>query len=476
MTLALQLIEQHLAGSPRELVLDNALCEVNVKSLKQKNPAASIFIDKLIQLQVPNKYLQWATVQFNRAKKARQLNDRPFSPGEAPYQAIGAAEFFAVLLKRFDKLLQQKKITNAIKIGLYDHGAADINKWDDLEDLTNMLAHVEDLKSRKEIKVSGSDTIYRDDRFTVYRPFTHDASKQLGAGTKWCISAHSSQYYDQYTSQGKMFAMIMDRYAKPDNPYNKVAISVDLTSKSRSDWEIFDAPDSSIRSSELAHAYGRDNWTKIEGAIEKYSDKQEIPTPERQPGEVWAGDRVDPTESHIDSQLDYWKEDFTYSKYKYLPDQKNLFNKVLGVLLPALREIYEGASGTVTSPTRVENDEYDTEIEVQWEYGSLPYSWDETKEEALDIVPLPEKPINPLKQPQPLLPIPGQAKELADKYTAELAAYTDAMNLRGDIELMAAAIEGRAEKVYTETTYPSDVEVTWRNNPADAIRDYGPID
>jgi hypothetical protein len=479
MTLARQLIEQHLAGSSSRLVLDNALCEVNLKTLKKQNPAASIFIDKLVDAGVSNKYLQWAVVHFNRAKKERHLGDRPFSPGDNSDDVQRAADYFEILAKRFERIQQQKKLDNAIKVGLYERGAADINYWNkkDLEDFAAMLAHVEQLKSRKEIKVSGSDVIYRDDRFTVYRPITHDASKQIGAGTRWCISGSSSNYFDSYTSQGKIFAMIMDRYASPENDYNKVAVVVDLNDKSRSDWEYFNAPDRSVKSSDVIEALGKDEWTKIAAAIEKYADKQEIPIPEREPGDIWAGDRVENTESRVYSEVDWWKERWGgREKAYYLSLNKERLGKILKLLADVVEEILQGATGTVLSPTRTKADDYDMELDVEWEMGSLPYSWDETVEEIHELVPLPPEPINPLKQKQLLLPLPGQARELADKYTAEYAAYKDAQSARDEVNQMINDVETTAERSYRDVVYAADIEVTWRNDPADAIRDYGPID
>jgi len=164
----------------------------------------------------------------------------------------GIAMNIADLLPRFHKL--QPFITPSLR---------DINQLDFYGDLlsTVQLAeqHQQDKERRKQAKErekaaarEGSRVIAENDYYTMIRPETSEASCYYGQGTQWCISStQSSNYFDEYTSEGKAFYFVFFAHLSQDNKYKKVALVIDHGG----DYdEAFDAEDSSLRTYEVVDA------------------------------------------------------------------------------------------------------------------------------------------------------------------------------------------------------------------------------
>ena len=105
----------------------------------------------------------------------------------------------------------------------------DLNSYKTLEDLADILAQVVDddsmltpsqktkflkrVKSGK-IKVDKSDdfdVVLDTPRFVVYVPNTHEASMNLGKGTKWCTAHENPEWYEKYTENGHKLYIVKDK-------------------------------------------------------------------------------------------------------------------------------------------------------------------------------------------------------------------------------------------------------------------------
>lgn len=80
----------------------------------------------------------------------------------------------------------------------------------------------QDVKSKK----SDATVVYRDDRYLVVIPKTHEASCKYGAGTKWCTTAEDSNDYDSYIERRATLYYIIDTKESPINSLYKIAVIV----------------------------------------------------------------------------------------------------------------------------------------------------------------------------------------------------------------------------------------------------------
>jgi phosphoribosyl-ATP pyrophosphohydrolase len=83
--------------------------------------------------------------------------------------------------------------------------------------------------------------LYSDDDYLVVHPFSMDASCHYGLGTKWCISAKMSNYFDTYSKDNKFFYFVIDKKQPPKAKWSKVAVV--LQKGNRTFVELYDAED-----------------------------------------------------------------------------------------------------------------------------------------------------------------------------------------------------------------------------------------
>ena len=110
-------------------------------------------------------------------------------------------------------------------------------------------------KAKEEEKAAareGSDVVEENDYYTMIRPKTTGASCYYGQGTKWCISAtKGSNYFDEYTSEGKSFYFVFFANLSNTNPYKKIALVVGMDGEYD---EAFDTEDNSLYPHEVQDA------------------------------------------------------------------------------------------------------------------------------------------------------------------------------------------------------------------------------
>jgi hypothetical protein len=149
---------------------------------------------------LPSKYWQWI------AKNYKEDNE---------YSKEQVHEF----LLNFDELVAKGGVGLPSK---------DIYFYKNIESLENGLESANQQVSRtqgkKELK-KDKDIVYSDNRYFVVQPKTTAAACYYGAGTKWCISARDQNQFENYTSNGAKFVIIIDKEAVKENPMAKVAIA-----------------------------------------------------------------------------------------------------------------------------------------------------------------------------------------------------------------------------------------------------------
>lgn len=85
----------------------------------------------------------------------------------------------------------------------------DINQFNSIENFQNAAETAKQKLSRKEMKETGVDKVFEDDRFILLMPKTHKASCRYGARTRWCVTMRDySGYFENYFGQGPIFFLI----------------------------------------------------------------------------------------------------------------------------------------------------------------------------------------------------------------------------------------------------------------------------
>lgn len=108
----------------------------------------------------------------------------------------------------------------------------DINQYKTLEDLRKAVEEVsvEGKEYAPGQKVEGADILFDNNKVTGYRINTIEASKELGGGTKWCISAVNNCQFTQY-HQGRVsniyFFIPKGKWKKK---YGKIAVLASINS------------------------------------------------------------------------------------------------------------------------------------------------------------------------------------------------------------------------------------------------------
>ena len=85
----------------------------------------------------------------------------------------------------------------------------DINQFNSIESFQDAADTAKQKLSRKEMKETGVDKVFEDDRFILLMPKTHKASCRYGARTRWCVTMRDySGYFENYFGQGPIFFLI----------------------------------------------------------------------------------------------------------------------------------------------------------------------------------------------------------------------------------------------------------------------------
>lgn len=137
----------------------------------------------------------------------------------------------------------------------------DINQYQSIKELKEVLLSYENRIRREVKKVEGADIIYEDDSFVMVHPKTYEASCHYGAGTKWCTTS-SSNTFKSYQNEKKLFYVINKKKPSSDRFY-KIAILYNFDGNQT----FYDAPDNMFKP-ELA--FTERSLTKLLSAIESY--------------------------------------------------------------------------------------------------------------------------------------------------------------------------------------------------------------
>ena len=157
---------------------------------------------------------------------------------------------FTINLEKYNnKAKELVSIFRNNKNKIKDIEKRDIQYWEKQtpEDFTEFVNNLSQVKSNTQQKVeqktSGADLIYEDDEWLVYHIKTEEASKLLGKGTKWCISAERSNYFNEHVDFGATFYFFISKTLPQTNKNYKIAAAVYPGGR----VEYFDAPDNKIK-------------------------------------------------------------------------------------------------------------------------------------------------------------------------------------------------------------------------------------
>lgn len=138
----------------------------------------------------------------------------------------------------------------------------DINQYKSIDDLVTTMSNYKNRIRRDYQIVNGANVVYDDGRFLVVNPLSHESSCYFGSGTKWCTAASTSQHFNNYNDDGKLF-YILDRTKPTRDPSYKIAV----LKKFDGGISIFDAEDVSFKENILQQD---ENYKLIGQKIDEY--------------------------------------------------------------------------------------------------------------------------------------------------------------------------------------------------------------
>ena len=114
------------------------------------------------------------------------------------------------LLKRFEENKKNLKDKDIMKFKSMDELESYLNNDDNYLELSRRQEVRQRQKDRRNADLSKeAELVYEDSDWEVWIPKTYAASCKLGQGTSWCTaSTETSEYYDDYTSDGNLYINI----------------------------------------------------------------------------------------------------------------------------------------------------------------------------------------------------------------------------------------------------------------------------
>ena len=129
----------------------------------------------------------------------------------------------------------------------------DINQYVSLRELEAMVNHARAKKKGKELE-NKVDKVYEDDKFTIIKPETEEASCKYGSNTKWCVTSRGSGHFGRYTSGRQSLYFIINKTNSTNKNYSKVAVHFDDSGHERF-WDSQDSPMSQREIDVLNYAF-----------------------------------------------------------------------------------------------------------------------------------------------------------------------------------------------------------------------------
>ena len=249
---------------------EQLLLEDRISDVKKKYPRIPKIIDYLIRRDPSGnqKYLAWSAKQ---TEAARQYRAQYTPPGTGLDVAQLESSWVPELTDKIEKF--HKWNQRLPKFGF----SKDINSYKDYESLRDAISKLEEEDTQatkraeeKRAAFSEAEVIDDTDDYFIVRPMSTESSCFFGRGTRWCISAEkSNNYFDSYTSEGKMFYFVFLKHVDPTNKYKKLAFVLD------SDYDlesVFDAEDDELNEGEIEEAFVQNllNQATAEGAWMAY--------------------------------------------------------------------------------------------------------------------------------------------------------------------------------------------------------------
>jgi flagellar biosynthesis/type III secretory pathway chaperone len=265
MKLLLENWQNHLISLQEQLLIEG-----RIEDVKKKYPRLEPIIDFLVRRDPSGnqKYLAWGAKQAEVARLARAQSVPPGSGLDVAQLESSWAPELTDNIQKFHKWNQRLP-----KFGF----SKDLNSYKDYEALRDAINKLDDEETQaqkrgEEKKAAFSEAHVIDDTedYFIIRPTTTESSCFFGKGTRWCISAdQSNNYFNSYTSEGKMFYFMFMKHVDPSNKYKKLAFVLDNEYDLES---VFDAEDSELDSGEIEEAFIQNilNQATAEGAWMTY--------------------------------------------------------------------------------------------------------------------------------------------------------------------------------------------------------------
>jgi hypothetical protein len=225
-----------------ELVLENVeklLVEGRVENIKKKWPDVSwVVIDKLVEADPSktNKFLEWAVKNYMKGRTIKWFKDNANNNNNNSYYSWTLEEVpdtsedsrweDSYTFRRNTETSINTNKVNDLKDNLEHffknpskYEIKDINQFKSAKEFEDAVDIAKQKLSRKEMKETGIDKVFEDDRFILMMPKTHKASCRYGARTRWCVTMRGySGYFENYFGQGPIFFLI-DK-SQPERQYS----------------------------------------------------------------------------------------------------------------------------------------------------------------------------------------------------------------------------------------------------------------
>ena len=221
-----------------ELVLENIeklLLEGRVENIKKKYPEPMWNqVDKLVEADPSgnNKFLEWLakhmlpkTIKWFKDNASNSNSYWSWTIDQVPDVSQDDRWRQNTGLSRNMQSINQSSLKNLVDDLEHflknpsKYEIKDINQFGSIQAFQNAAETAKQKLSRKEMKETGVDKVFEDDRFILMMPKTHKASCRYGARTRWCVTMRDySGYFENYFGQGPIFFLI-DK-AQPERSYN----------------------------------------------------------------------------------------------------------------------------------------------------------------------------------------------------------------------------------------------------------------
>lgn len=221
-----------------ELVLENIeklLLEGRVENIKKKYPEPMWNqVDKLVEADPSgnNKFLEWLakhmlpkTIKWFKDNASNSNSYWSWTIDQVPDVSQDDRWRQNTGLSRNMQSINQSSLKNLVDDLEHflknpsKYEIKDINQFGSIQAFQNAAETAKQKLSRKEMKETGVDKVFEDDRFILMMPKTHKASCRYGARTRWCVTMRDySGYFENYFGQGPIFFLI-DK-AQPERSYS----------------------------------------------------------------------------------------------------------------------------------------------------------------------------------------------------------------------------------------------------------------